>query len=337
LAPLGLSQRSNGLAFSQHHYLSSTPGGSSSSSRPVKKQHATSLSLISASVFGSSAVSTKTSDDKGALRTVDKNARAIAIPVAPASKLSLQVERNPSQANRNVQKAPMWTIPAKPNNRLSGAPSIRSFSSSVISRKRKFAPAASTLTSLPSEILDQTFSYLIDDQETLHSLMLTNTYLVEAAAIAMYDRPKFASTYRFAQFVSTIIHQRGYAHMVRWLDLSSFGKEEDEEIPSAGWREWKYRSEPLYSIARENTIRGERVNYSSLREQPDEKAVVRTSHPRPNQFLKKWHLCRDVPIGAVIHVLEACKRIKYDCLFLCYRRVTCADTHPGWSTFPSSP
>src|SRR5438046_1328500 len=119
------------------------------------------------------------------------------------------------------------------------ASSIRSFTSSMLSRKRKYTPLAK-LDALPAEILDEILSYL--PQQALRSLLLTNKQFVDAAAIAIYQCPKFASTYRFAQFVSTVSHGKHYADMVRELDLSSFGDPGntlDEDEPVAGWREWK--------------------------------------------------------------------------------------------------
>ncbi|KAI9702093.1 MAG: hypothetical protein M1836_001437 [Candelina mexicana] len=140
---------------------------------------------------------------------------------------------------------------------------------------------------------------------------LHRVFLTEAAAIAMYDRPKFVSTYRFAQFVYTVTHTRTYAEMVRCLDISMFGMEEDAEKPLAGWREWKYRSEPLYSLHKEDkaalTSNSPRRASSMSSESG---APFFATHPRPNPFLKQWSMCRDVPMGSIIHVLAACKRLK---------------------------
>ncbi|KAI9713309.1 MAG: hypothetical protein M1812_006668 [Candelaria pacifica] len=191
--------------------------------------------------------------------------------------------------------------------RLSTA-SVRSYASSTPSRKRKYTPIPA-LGALPAEILDQIFSYL--PQETLHTLLSTGSVLTEAAAIAMYDRPQFVSTYRFAQFVHTVIHARSYAQMVRRLDISMFGMEEDAERPLAGWREWKYRSEPLYSLHKEDTAALTSISPRQTPSMsPEPGAPFYATHPRPNPFLKQWSMCRDIPMGSIIHVLEACKRLK---------------------------
>lgn len=189
----------------------------------------------------------------------------------------------------------------------SSAASIRSFTSSMLSRKRKITPIP-TLENIPFEIQDQIFSSL--SQETLHALLLTSSGLVEAAAIAMYSRPEFASTYRFAQFVTTVSHSQRYAEMVRVLDLSMFWQGNDKEVALAGWREWKYRTEPLYSIQKDVSSPGSRIQPGQGRQLDGQEIKSNPTHPKPNPFLKQWSMCRDIPIGALIHVLKACPRIK---------------------------
>ncbi|KAI9880315.1 MAG: hypothetical protein M1830_004194 [Pleopsidium flavum] len=177
----------------------------------------------------------------------------------------------------------------------------------MLSRKRKITPIP-TLETIPVEIKDQIFSSL--SQETLHALLLTCSGLVEAAAIAMYSRPEFASTYRFAQFVTTVSHSQSYAEMVRVLDLSTFEQGDDKEVALAGWREWKYRTEPLYSIQKEMSSPGSKIRQGQGRQLNEQELKFNPTHPKPNPFLKQWSTCRDIPMGALIHVLKACQRIK---------------------------
>lgn len=205
---------------------------------------------------------------------------------------------------RDTPKASTPNVIRRPS---SSAASVRSITSSHLSRKRKITPVP-TLETIPFEIQDQIFSSL--PQETLHALLLTSTALVEAAAIAMYTKPVFASTYRFAQFVTTITHSQRYAEMVRVVDLSKFGKEDLKDLPLAGWREWKYRTEPLYSIQREIQSPGSKIQPGQGRQLDDQETQSNPTHAKPNPFLKQWSTCRDVPTGALIHVLKACKRIK---------------------------
>jgi hypothetical protein len=164
-----------------------------------------------------------------------------------------------------------------------------------------------SLDNLPSEIQDQIFSYL--DQRTLHSLLTSNSALSEGAAIALYERPKFASTYRFAQFVTTVSHSDHYATMVRVLDLSEFTKD-TRDMPMAGWREWKMRTEPLYNLTDQAPEPSWRRSNSPPPYTLHDPAKYKSTHPRPHRFLKQWAYCRDVPVGGLLHIFEACKRIK---------------------------
>lgn len=168
------------------------------------------------------------------------------------------------------------------------------------------APAES-LDYLPSEIKDQIFSYL--DQRTLHSLLTSNSALNEGAAVALYERPKFASTYRFAQFATTVSQSKCYAAMVRVLDLSEF-TEDTRDMPMAGWREWKMRADPLYNLTDQAPEPSWRRSISPPPYTLHDPAKYKSTHPRPHRFLKQWAHCRDVPIGGLLHVFRACKKIK---------------------------
>ncbi|KAL9134400.1 MAG: hypothetical protein Q9175_004411 [Cornicularia normoerica] len=101
------------------------------------------------------------------------------------------------------------------------------------------------LETIASEVKYHIFSYL--PQETLYCLLLSSPALSEEAAILLYHSPKFRTTYRFAQFVTTVSHSRRYADMVRVFDLSDRKEAEDRANGFASWREWKYREIPLYA------------------------------------------------------------------------------------------
>jgi len=90
--------------------------------------------------------------------------------------------------------------------------------------------------------------------------------------------------------------------MVKVLDVSNLGKEAGEDgKPVAGWREWKFRSDPLHTIHRDD------IGPSK----PGKGGVVKSTHPPPSPFLQRYSLIRDIPIGAVIHVLAACPFLRY--------------------------
>ncbi|KAI9812100.1 MAG: hypothetical protein M1832_000611 [Thelocarpon impressellum] len=217
----------------------------------------------------------------------------VTMPPVPSALWPVQRSKNISRPDNVVVIGPHIS---------SSAASVRSVTSGL-SRKRKYTPL-STLNNLPMEIVDQILSYL--PQFSLHALLLTHSYLAEAAAIAMYDTPTFASTYRLAQFVSLVSHSSEHAAMVRCLDLSSFGQEKDHDTPLAGWREWKYRSHPLYSVQRPMN----REVATALAGRGADIRRNNATHAKPNPFLRQWSLCRDVPMGAVLHLLAACHRIK---------------------------
>ena len=180
----------------------------------------------------------------------------------------------------------------------SSSASIRSLTSSVLSRIRRYA-APPTLEALPSEILSEIFSYL--DQKTLHNLVFCSKVMLGEATYNLYRSPRFKTTYRFAQFVTTVTQDRHKAWQVRVLHLSNLGKSAGEdERPLAGWREWKFRSDPLHTIHRDDVV--------PLK---SGKGVVKTIHPPPSPFLQRYSYIRDIPIGAVIHLLAACPFLRY--------------------------
>lgn len=151
------------------------------------------------------------------------------------------------------------------------------------------------LETIASEVKDYIFSYV--PQETLYCLLLTSPALSEDAAILLYHSPKFRTTYRFAQFVTTVSHSRRYADMVRVFQLSDRKDAEDRANKFATWREWKYREIPLYAA---------KAPPKELME-PKKKAYKGT-HPGTNCLFNKGSA--SMPVGLVIHVLVACRNIR---------------------------
>ena len=148
---------------------------------------------------------------------------------------------------------------------------------------------------IPSEVKDHIFSYL--PQETLYCLLLTSPALSEEAAIRLYHSPIFRTTYRFAQFVTTVSHSRRYASMVRVFQLSDRKETEDRANGLACWQEWRYREIPLYAARPPpNELIG-----------PKPKAYNGT-HPGNNDLLSRTSV--SMPVGPVVHVLAACRNIR---------------------------
>ncbi|KAI9740362.1 MAG: hypothetical protein M1834_004941 [Cirrosporium novae-zelandiae] len=286
-----VQQRSNALAFTSG-YFPKYPYGVITSERPKKKAVGSSLR--------NRFTNPNSKSEKQTLSAVD------------------ELKANTSQSKTPKASVNSSTMPQKNGDNLlaslnerklaSSATSIRSFTPSVLSRKRKRTPITK-LDSLPFEIQDIICEYL--PQTSLNNLVRACWSLHESTAMALYNHPKFASTYRFAQFVYTVSRHPRYAQMVRTLDLSKFNNPEEMEFPIAGWREWKMRTEPLYSLTSGSPAPRPISNMaSSSTNSPSIPVMRRSSHPSPHHFLKKYNLCRDVPIGAILHVVEACKRIR---------------------------
>ncbi len=153
----------------------------------------------------------------------------------------------------------------------------------------------SMLETIASEVKTLIFSHL--PQESLCCLLLTGPALSEEAAILLYHSPKFRTTYRFAQFVTTISHSRRYADMVRVFELSDRKDAEDRANRFASWREWKYREIPLYAAQAppKRLVEPEKEEYKGI-------------HPGTNDLFNKMNV--SMPVGSVIHVLAACRNIR---------------------------
>lgn len=168
-------------------------------------------------------------------------------------------------------------------------------SASLATKEAMGAKGKPMLEIIASEVKDYIFSYV--PQETLYCLLLTSPALSEDAAILLYHSPKFRTTYRFAQFVTTVSHSRRYADMVRVFQLSDRKDAEDRANRFATWREWKYREIPLYAA---------KAPPKELME-PKKKAYKGT-HPGTNCLFNKASV--SMPVGLVIHVLVACRNIR---------------------------
>lgn len=163
-------------------------------------------------------------------------------------------------------------------------------------RPEKSFPQAA-LEDLPLEIKDQILSYL--RRADLQNLFLTSpslTSLNEAIAIKTYRKPEFSTTYRFAQFVTTVSHSKRYADMVKILEIPGPNNLWSDKGDLASWREWKYRNQPLYAAQPPLPSSANRGYYYPL-------------HPTRCQFIR-FEDSDVLPTGAVVHVLMACQNIR---------------------------
>lgn len=156
------------------------------------------------------------------------------------------------------------------------------------------------MLSLPPEILQQTFGYL--DRKARHNLALVHRQLTPSALVLLYQRPYFFSSYRFAQFVTTVATSADHAALVRDLilkkdkanlaDLNGAFKDGISSETLAGWREWKYRASGVWG--------------------PLPAPSGRTwKHPLAGLFSRREDKAKStIPIGALIQVLTACINLK---------------------------
>lgn len=143
-------------------------------------------------------------------------------------------------------------------------------SSSATATKK---PIGLTFDKLPIEITGLIVSQLQDDQRSILNCLYVNKSMYSATLKVLYHYPKFHTSYRLGQFVTSILTTSGLAELVKVLDLSQidyaiqmtpeekvrfqdqliFGTIENNEGLEgrpilAGWRDWKYRTHPLYSM-----------------------------------------------------------------------------------------
>ncbi|KAK9463772.1 uncharacterized protein V1516DRAFT_618343 [Lipomyces oligophaga] len=293
---------------------------------------------------------------------------------APSSSTSPYRHALPSSVGTDLSMSvlpPPLPLEAIPPTLLSSGASIRSFRSRTSGfsswRPRKSAPP--TLDTLPLEVLDQICSFM--DQSTLLAMIHSCKILACSGYVYLYQNPQFTSTYRFAQFVSTVTHDRTVASYVRSLDLSKIENGVKGNVILAGWRDWKYRSEPLYWSRKHHhhhhhhhhhvrRLSGDNTNSVSATPKERRPSLRRSSlsfgssssssssltslsgglasttslvssqsaprksgrrhssaspvslkHPLQSPLLKQYSLARDVPLGAVIHVIRACPKIQH--------------------------
>lgn len=221
----------------------------------------------------------------------------------------------------------------RPRAVISSAASLRSIVSRFSLRSANKPKAH--LLDLPIELLDEILGNL--DQTSLLRLVSTSRPVSSIARRHLYFEPQFTSTYRFAQFVTTISHNDQLASFVKVLDLSGIlpGVRPGSGEVLAGWRDWKLRSEPLYSVKsnqslllssdfsnsnqtstpkpriklfkKSKTSTTPQFIYTEL---PLERSRSPESHPTQSFLLRQYANSKDIPIGAVLHVLSACHNLQ---------------------------
>ena len=163
------------------------------------------------------------------------------------------------------------------------------------------SPDRPNILSLPPEILQQTFGYL--DRKAWHNLTLVHRILTPSAIVLLYSEPQFFSTYRFAQFITTVATSADHAVLVRDLiltrdsanlvDLNGIFNDGISGEMLAGWREWKYRGSGVWGPLPAPRGRSWKHPLAALFSRREDKAKS------------------TIPIGALIQVLTACTNLRF--------------------------
>jgi hypothetical protein len=236
------------------------------------------------------------------------------------------------------------------------------------------------ITQLPPEIIDYIF-FLIDSQRDYHACLTTCRCFYYFAKPYFYHDIAFTSTYRMAQFVAYLRLNRDVGQYVMSIDLSGIkpGYDDDtvasqrdqndagnnqgnidnsshssdtfpgDEIVLAGWRDWKFKNNPLYSIhplppTHSTKIlshsQGSTYSYKShnstsssnkfkmslrylrrkhrrnsdpvdvvVKPQPCPSHEKNSTHPVMNKFLMNYSTSKDVPVGYILHLINLCPNV----------------------------
>lgn len=146
-------------------------------------------------------------------------------------------------------------------------------------------PPTAKFESLPVEIVANVLFMLGNDsqRDLVNCLYVSHTFY-HATKMVLYRDPQFTSTYRVAQFVTSVRLHPENGKYVRNLDLSQLrngliteGTEEDAangtgttqsfhdpedanyQFALAGWRDWRYRHDSLYGAAALNSYNLKKV------------------------------------------------------------------------------
>lgn len=294
ISPLDISNKSNGLVFSggirplptQGLLMLRSRSGQKSGKQKAKKVYSRINSLID------SAVNTRCLPSNASVSSGNSS-----ISSKGSSKKSIRPCRPIPSGSAVRLASSRWNI-----NRGNGRNH-----SPIVPPKPQF-----NVVDLPVEILEQVFTNL--NQKDLVKILCLSRQLYHIIQQVIYRQPRFTSTYRFAQFVSTMSKKPETRSLVYELDLSKIeaGLMNQDGLILAGWRDWKLRSEPLYSTSRFTkallSIRSSNKNghINARNNIPSTLPPLDDEHPIQSPLLKQFSQSKDIPSGAIIHVLNVC-------------------------------
>lgn len=214
---------------------------------------------------------------------------------------------------------------------------------------RHLGTAKPSFRSLPIE-LQRHILYFVDDFESYKGLLAVSRHMYVLAKPFVYSQLAFSLTYRFGQFIAYLRLNSHIGELVHEVDLSGIRPSnylvedddvESEEKPLAGWRDWKFKNNPLYTmhvpltkvhsvgqvsvklaksasskkrlskLLKVKKRRSETIPPATKRRQPEALHLdTNTSeHPPLNKFLASYAASKDVPIGYVLHLIRLCPNL----------------------------
>ncbi len=295
--PLNLSQASNSLQFSTHAARYYKAAGAPP--EPIGKR-GSSITTVTISHEKRNATS-PAPDTYASRRLIGRgSATGYDYDISAVKKPHSRPPRVRSSRKSSVRSVPIRTAQKRQSietirSRVSAASSM---SGSRLSSKFDLLilEEPASLTNIPVELVHAITQHL--SRLDVLNLNRTSKQMYAETIMLLYTRPYFSSTYRYAQFVTTISHNQQLACLVRELHLSPFAKMPMNEL--AGWREWKYRTEALYTLYPNNDA-------------PDNSNSehIYVNHPLAHPLLLKYSPgVHDVPLGSLLHIVKSCPHLR---------------------------
>lgn len=221
---------------------------------------------------------------------------------------------------------------------------------------------------LPEEIQIFVFD-LVDDTPSYQNCLFTSKTFYRLAKPYLFRRVAFSSSYRFAQFITYLRLNSALGSHVLEVDLSQLKpgnweleaqlEEEQENLAEtdifedalaiwAGWRDWKFAINPLYTLHplpstplirhalpllassyppqkkhkfRRYFKRRKSLSKIEVAEEPrpmigpqrhnhTSRRLHQSNHPQINKFLMNYSALKDVPVGYVVHLINLCPNLR---------------------------
>lgn len=230
-------------------------------------------------------------------------------------------------------------------------------------RKR---PPSRSFTDLPEEVQIRIFS-LVDDTPSYQNCLFTCKTFYRLSKPFLFRSVSFLSTYRFAQFITYLRLNLALGMHVLEVDLSQLKpgnweleaqSDSDQEEPAsdpsqdllaiwAGWRDWKFKNNPLYTLhplpatpltrailphhqpVLSYAKKRKFLSYFKKRRRSNTKTeapgdhrntpgptrhsqwlLQHLSHPKINKFLMNYSSLKDLPVGYIIHLINMCPNLR---------------------------